>query len=175
MSSSNMREIYLRDLGYTQSSYYIKCQVIRITTVCDIYNGKPTAYFQIILIDSEDQKIEALIKVNTYYTKSFNVEPHRVYTFSNLTLLPNDGENRMTNHTNKILLTKESVITLVETACMTNLCLTPIPIQEISNMKETINYLIDTVGVITARSGPHDYWSNGSKVTRLLFEISDHT
>ncbi|XP_057426382.1 uncharacterized protein LOC130719789 [Lotus japonicus] len=163
----------IRSLCPGREAWRIRARVVRKWEMAPTADPSKPYAIQLVLIDSEGNKIEANIK--KYLMSKFEREivEGNVYKVNCFSVVDNNGEYRATDHEYKIIFNSKTKLQIDQCDTIPMLGLSFKDTSEVKMTMGESDFLIDIIGFVTGVSEEQQFPKSGRVTRKLEMEITD--
>ncbi|KAJ1426469.1 Nucleic acid-binding, OB-fold [Sesbania bispinosa] len=159
--------------------WWTKVQVIRMWEVPIYGQFSGSISVEVVFMDVQGSKIQGSISKQVLRMRKVVLEEEHSYEISGVVVIPNEGQDRPTNHPFRLLLDMSSKVILHEHHPLISLGLSPLATIDVTRIKTERPYEtrfpVDKVGLLTLVSSERHYLKDNKQVNVVFIKITDPT
>ncbi|KAJ1405811.1 Nucleic acid-binding, OB-fold [Sesbania bispinosa] len=154
-------------------------QVIRLWEAAISDQTPGSVFVEIVFMDEQGSKIQGSISSHVVRIMKLVLEEGHSYEINGVTVVPNEGPDRPTQHPFRLLFDISSKVILHERHPLLSLGSTPLATIDIRRIKTerpyNTRFLVDKVGLLTSVSSERHYLRDNKQLNVVFIEIIDPT
>ncbi|KAJ1376757.1 Nucleic acid-binding, OB-fold [Sesbania bispinosa] len=173
MSAVSRFFIPVKDISPYSEPWFIEVKLIRMWTTPICSNVSHVNIVEMVFIDLEGTKIQGSVTRVILRHKRLEMDEGGFYELNEALVVPNEGNDRPTQHAYRLLFQARSLIKKIEPLSFNALGLSPMTSAALASQRFVKKFLVDKVVLLTSVSCERDYIKDDKDITAVLLELTD--
>ncbi|CAJ2640094.1 unnamed protein product [Trifolium pratense] len=157
----------ISEINSDKATWNFKAKVIRLWEVSDFNRPNNPFSIEMVLMDSEGERIHATIKKTLIYKFKDDLMEGKVYSFENMGVSTNGGAYRTTHHRYKLNFQFGSLVQRLTNVDVSGSQFNLVPISDVVSGGYDTDFLVDVIGVLTGVGSEREITNQNGSSTKL--------